>query len=505
MKLLIANRGEIAVRVIRACREMGIGTVAVYSAVDRLSPHVLMADEAFPIGPAPARSSYLDLDRVLAAAQTSGAGLVHPGYGFLAENPHAAERIEAAGLTWVGPPPEAIQLMGSKTESRKIAAGAGVPVIPGLMEPLTDLGELEAFVAEHGLPVLLKAVAGGGGKGMREVRRHEDLAASFDRARSEGGAYFGDDRVYVERLVDRPRHIEVQIVADAEGRAVYVGERECSIQRRHQKVLEECPSPVVAPELRRRLGEAALAVTLAAGYRSVGTVEFLLDPEGHFYFLEMNTRLQVEHPITEEVYGVDLVCEQIRIALGEPLSWRQEDLVPRGHAIECRVYAEDPLRGFAPSPGTITHLQRPAGPGVRVDSGVLEGGVVPLDYDPMLAKLVVWASDRPAAIARLGRALQEYHVGGISTTLTLFRALVDMPEYRRAEVHTGFLDELLASHRLESIHGAQDPQSEEAAVVAAACLATLRAGRLPTDPFSHARGSAWWEAGLRDLHGRYPR
>jgi len=352
MKLLIANRGEIAVRVIRACREMGIETVAVYSAVDRLAPHVLMADEAYPIGPAQASASYLDLDRVLAAAAASGAQLVHPGYGFLAENPRAAERVEAEGLTWVGPPPEAIRLMGSKTESRKIAAAVGAPVIPGLMEPLADLAELESFVAEHGFPILLKAVAGGGGKGMREVRRREELAASFDRARSEGGAYFGDDRVYVERLVDRPRHVEVQIVADGAGGAVYVGERECSIQRRHQKVLEECPSPVVGPELRRRLGEAALAVTLAADYRSVGTVEFLLDPEGRFYFLEMNTRLQVEHPVTEEVYGVDLVREQIRIALGERLSWRQEDLVPRGHAIECRVYAEDtPCAASPPAPG----------------------------------------------------------------------------------------------------------------------------------------------------------
>jgi acetyl-CoA carboxylase biotin carboxylase subunit len=505
MKLLIANRGEIAVRVIRACREMDISSVAVYSEVDRQSPHVLMADEAYPIGPAPARESYLSMDRILDAARRSGADMVHPGYGFLAENAELAERVQAAGLTWVGPPPDAIRLMGSKTESRKIASKAGAPLIPGLLEPLTSPEELEAFVAEHGLPVLLKAVSGGGGKGMRAVHRSEDLQASYERARSEGAAYFNDDRVYVERLVERPRHVEVQVAADQHGNAVYVGERECSIQRRHQKVVEECPSPVVDEKLRRQLGEAALAIVHASGYHSVGTVEMLLDEQGHFYFLEMNTRLQVEHPVTEEVYGVDLVQEQIRLALGERLSLRQEDLVPRGHAIECRVYAEDPLRGFAPSPGKITLLRRPAGPGVRVDSGVLDGSVVPLDYDPMLAKLVVWAQGRPSAVRRLRRALQEYQVRGIATTLTLFRALVDMDEFREARFHTAFLDELLSSHRLEELHGEQDPEAEEAAVIAAACLATLEAERLPEDLLGSGRSSRWWDEGLRVLHGRFPR
>jgi acetyl/propionyl-CoA carboxylase alpha subunit len=353
--------------------------------------------------------------------------------------------------------------------------------------------------------VLLKAVAGGGGKGMREVRRHEDLSAAFDRARSEGQAYFGDDRVYVERLISKPRHIEVQVAADQHGSAVFVGERECSIQRRHQKVVEECPSPVVDSELRHELGEAALAIVRDAGYHSVGTVEFLVDEEGHFYFLEMNTRLQVEHPITEEVYGVDLVCEQISLGLGERLSLRQDELHPRGHAIECRVYAEDPLRGFAPSPGKINLLVSPSGPGVRVDSGVLTGSVVPLEYDPMLAKLVVWAPDRAAAVDRLRRALQEYQIRGIATTLTLFRALVEMDAFSEAAYHTAFLDELLESRRLEELHGAQDPEAEEAAMVAAACLATMQAQRLPEDPFQHGERSAWWSEGMRQAHGRYPR
>jgi acetyl-CoA carboxylase biotin carboxylase subunit len=505
VKLLIANRGEIAVRIIRACREMGIETVAVYSEVDRVAPHVLMADQAFPIGPAEAAKSYLDADRLLAVAATSGAQLLHPGYGFLAENADFAERVEEAGVTWVGPPPTAMRVMGSKTESRKLARAAGVPLIEGLMDPIEDFSELEAFVDEHGLPVLLKAVAGGGGKGMRTVSDRAELASAFERACSEGQAYFGDSRVYVERLVDRPRHVEIQVVADRAGNAVFVGERECSIQRRHQKVVEECPSPVVGPELRARLGQAALAIVDAAGYHSVGTVEFLVNPEGDFYFLEMNTRLQVEHPVTEEVYGVDLVQEQIKLAMGEPLSLEQEDLIPRGHAIECRVYAEDPLRAFAPSPGTITLMVRPGGPGVRVDSGVVGGSVVPLEYDPMLAKLVVWAPDRETSVERLRRALSEYQLRGVATTLTLFRALVEMDDFRDAEFHTGFLDELLATDSLKKLHARQDPEAEEAAVVAVACLATANAHRLSSGLFSHGDDSAWWREGTRQLHARFPR
>ena len=348
-------------------------------------------------------------------------------------------------------------------------------------------------------------MAGGGGKGMRAVDERDDLAAAWERACSEGKAYFGDPRVYVERLVDRARHIEIQIVADHKGNAVYVGERECSIQRRHQKVVEECPSPVVGADLRRSIGEAALSLVRASGYHSVGTVEFLLDPDGRFYFLEMNTRLQVEHPVTEEVYGVDLVHEQINIALGHDLSLRQEDLVPRGHAIECRIYAEDPLRNFSPSPGKITLSVRPAGPGVRVDSGVIAESVVPLDYDPMLAKLIVWAPDRPSAVERLRRALSEYQVSGVATTLTLFRALVEMTAFRDADFHTGFLDELLASGGLAELHGRQDPEAEIAAAIAAGCLATAEAGGLPRDLFAHGEDSAWWNDGVRVAHGRFPR
>jgi acetyl-CoA carboxylase biotin carboxylase subunit len=505
MKLLIANRGEIAVRIIRACHDMGLETVAVYSDADRLAPHVLMAYEALPIGAAPARESYLRVDRILEAAAASGADLVHPGYGFLAENAGFAEAVTNAGLTWVGPPAEVIRIMGSKTESRKLAMKAGAPIIPGLMEPLKDISELEAFVSEHGLPVLLKAVAGGGGKGMRAVDRREDLATAFERACSEGAAYFGDDRVYVERLVSRPRHVEVQVVADLHGASVFVGERECSIQRRHQKVVEECPSPVVGPELRQRLGEVALAIVRASGYSSVGTVEFLLDADGSFYFLEMNTRLQVEHPVTEEVFGVDLVREQIRIALGEPLSLKQEELEPRGHAIECRIYAEDPMRAFAPSPGKIRNLRSPAGPGIRVDSGVVEGSVVPLDYDPMLAKLVVWGPDRNRAIDRLRRALAEYRVLGIDTTLSLFRALIEMPAFTTADFHTSFLDELLEEGGVEALQGRQDQEAEQASLFAAVCQAVLDTGKLATAEGHSSNPSSWWDEGLRQQHGRFPR
>ena len=505
MKLLIANRGEITVRIIRACKEMGIQTVAVYSEVDRLAPHVLMADQSFPIGPPEAAKSYLNMERLIEVAKESGADLLHPGYGFLAENADFAEKVEQAGVTWVGPPPAAMRLMGSKTESRKLAVKEGVPLIPGLMNPIEDISELEDFVDEHGLPVLLKAVAGGGGKGMRAVKDRSELASSLERACSEGLAYFGDSRVFVERLVERPRHVEVQVVADRHGNAVYVGERECSIQRRHQKVVEECPSPVVGPELRSRFGEAALAIVKASGYHSVGTVEFLLAPNGEFYFLEMNTRLQVEHPVTEEVFGVDLVREQINLALGEPLSLRQEDLQPRGHAIECRVYAEDPLNNFAPSPGRISLYVLPAGPGVRLDSGVVAESVVPLEYDPMLAKLVVWAADRSEAIDRLDRALSEYQIRGVATTLTLFRALVGMEAFRSAEFHTFFLDELLASGDLKELHSRQAPEAEEAAVLAAACLATIESSRVPQDLFRHGTQSDWWAEGVRLLHGRFPR
>ncbi len=506
MRLLVANRGEIAVRIIRACRELGIESVAVYSDVDRTQPHVLAADFAVRIGPAPARESYLDQEAILAAARRVGAEAIHPGYGFLAENAGFARAVEAAGLVWVGPPPQAIELLGSKTAARQLAAEAGVPVVPGT-PPLADPEEAAVFGREVGFPILLKAVGGGGGKGMRLVNDEAGLAEAFSRASSEGRSFFSDARVYAEKVIRRPRHVEVQILGDRFGNLVSIGERECSLQRRHQKVLEESPSVAVDAALRARLGEAARAVARAAHYRSAGTVEFLLDEGRSFYFLEVNTRLQVEHPVTEMVYGIDLVQLMIREALGEPVPLRQEELTPRGHAIECRVYAEDPLRGFAPSPGTVQVLQRPAGPGVRVDSGVRSGSVVPLDYDPMLAKLLVWAEDRPAALRRLRRALSEYRISGIATTLPLFRLLLDVPEFVRGELHTGLLDELLASGSVEALEAASDPAVEEVAVVAAACLAAREGERLPEDGFAVAEreGGAWRRAGRRMAQGRFPR
>jgi acetyl-CoA carboxylase biotin carboxylase subunit len=506
MRILIANRGEIAVRIIRACRELGHESVAVFSDVDRVQPHVLGADFAVRIGPAPARESYLDQEAILSAARRTGAGAVHPGYGFLAENAGFARAVENAGLVWIGPPPAAIDLLGSKTAARNLAQRVGVPVVPGT-EPLADAAGARAFGDAVGWPILLKAVGGGGGKGMRVVRSAAEADEALARASSEGLAFFADARVYAEKLVERPRHIEVQILGDRDGAVVHFGERECSLQRRHQKVVEESPSVAVGPELRQRLGEAAIAVAQAASYRSVGTVEFLLAPDGSFYFLEVNTRLQVEHPVTEVVYGVDLVHLMIREALGERITLRQDQLVPRGHAVECRVYAEDPLRGFAPSPGTIVLLERPGGPGVRIDSGVRTGSAVPLDYDPMLAKLVVWGGDREEALARLRRALAEYRITGIATTLPLFRLLLDVPAFRSGELHTGLLDQLLARGSVETLEAAGDPLLEEIAIAAAACVASGDAERLPAEMLDvvEREGAAWREEGRRMAHGRFPR
>jgi acetyl-CoA carboxylase biotin carboxylase subunit len=506
VRILIANRGEIAVRIIRACREMGHESVAVYSDVDRVQPHVLAADLAMPIGPAPARESYLDQGAIVEAARAAGAGAVHPGYGFLAENAAFARAVEAAGLVWIGPPPEAIELLGSKTAARELARRVGAPVVPG-SEPLPDAAAAREFAQGAGYPILLKAVGGGGGKGMRAVKAPGEMEEAFARASSEGQAFFADPRVYAEKLIDHPRHIEVQILGDRFGNIVHFGERECSLQRRHQKVVEESPSVAVDAELRGRLGETAIAVARGAGYRSAGTVEFLLAPDRSFYFLEVNTRLQVEHPVTEAVYGVDLAQLMIREALGERLELRQEDIAPRGHAIECRVYAEDPLRGFAPSPGRIHLLERPDGPGVRVDSGVRAGSVVPLDYDPMLAKLIVWGEHREMSLARLRRALAEYRITGIATTLPLFRLLLDVPAFRSGDLHTGLLDELLASGSVTALQAAGDPALEQVAIMAAACLAAREAEQLPGDTFEvvEREGAAWRGEGRRVAHGRYPR
>jgi len=448
-KVLIANRGEIAVRIARACREMDLRTVAVFSECDRSALHVRYADEAYAIGPSAPRESYLRIDRLIDAAKKSGADAVHPGYGFLAENAGFAAAVRDAGLTFVGPSPEAIALMGSKTAARTSAIKAGVPVVPGTEDPLpasASDAEIASSGAAIGYPLLVKAVAGGGGKGMRTVHRADELLAAVRAARSEAGAAFGDAAVYLERRLTRPRHIEVQLLGDEHGTVVPFVERECSIQRRHQKVVEETPSTVVGEDLRRAMTCAAASVARGVGYSNAGTIEFLLDEDGRFYFLEMNTRLQVEHPVTEMVTGVDLVRWQIRIARGERLTLDPERaLTPCGHAIECRIYAEDPDNNFLPSPGRIVQLRAPAGPGIREDSGATAGLDVPIAYDPMISKLVAWAEDRPLAVARMRRALSEYLITGIRTTLPFFIWLLEQPEFLDARFHTTYLDELLST------------------------------------------------------------
>jgi len=516
-KILIANRGEIAVRIIRACRDLQIASVAVYSDCDRAARHVRMADEAVAIGGNPPTESYLRIDRVVAAANASGADAVHPGYGFLAENETFAAACRDAGLTFIGPTPEAIALMGSKTAARQAAIAAGVTVVPGTESPLgADAAEEEiARIAERiGYPVMVKAVAGGGGKGMRVVPGRGELAGAVRAARSEAGAAFGDPAIYLERRLAHPRHIEVQVLADHHGTVVPFVERECSIQRRHQKVVEESPSPVVGVDLRSRLASAASAIAAAAGYTNAGTVEFLLDEEGRFYFLEMNTRLQVEHPVTEAVTGIDLVEWQIRIARGERLAIDPlRALTPRGHAIECRIYAEDPDSGFMPSPGRITALAPPAGPGIRDDSGFEAGDEVPVFYDALISKLVASGADRPQAMARMRRALAEYDVRGIRTTVPFFRWLLDQPLFLDAAFHTEFLDTLLQQRRGTSF-SAQESSLREVALVAAALYASRLApgvesgfSRIPVDASSGANSAsaAWTQRArvesLRGLEG----
>jgi len=475
-KILIANRGEIAVRIIRACREMQISPVAVFSECDRRALHVRYADEAYAIGPSAPRESYLRIDRLVDVAKRSGADGVHPGYGFLAENEDFAAAVRDAGLTFIGPTPEVVALMGSKTAAREAAVRAGVPVVPGTATPLAaDVpdAEIAAVAAGIGYPLLVKAVAGGGGKGMRTVESAADLASAVRAARSEAGAAFGDAAVYLERRITRPRHIEVQLLGDHYGTVLPFVERECSIQRRHQKVVEETPSLAVTPTLRAAITDAAAKVARAVGYTNAGTIEFLLDSDGQFYFLEMNTRLQVEHPITEMVTGVDLVRWQIRIARGERLTLDPERLLtPHGHAIECRIYAEDPDNNFLPSPGRIQDLRVPAGPGIRDDSGATAGLDVPIFYDPMISKLIAWSEDRPTAVARMQRALREYVVAGIKTTVPFFTWLFDQPEFRQSTFHTTYLDEILKARNGRPFVEA-DSAAEDVAIVAAALQAVL--------------------------------
>jgi len=472
--VLIANRGEIAVRIARACREHGLAAVAVYSEADRGAPHTFAADRAVPIGPPPAVHSYLNIEALLAAARQSGADAVHPGYGFLAESAAFARAVEAAGLTWVGPPPQAIATMGDKLAARATVARAGVPLVPGAE---VGGGDAAAAARRLGFPLLVKAAAGGGGKGMRTVASEAELPDALAAARREAEAAFADGRVYLEKLLVRPRHVEVQVLGDRHGTLVHLGERECSIQRRHQKIIEETPCPVITPRLRTEMTAAALAAARAVGYTSAGTVEFLLDAEGRFYFLEMNTRVQVEHPITEWVTGIDIVAAQLRIAAGAPLGFGQADVCARGHAIEARLYAEDPAAGFFPSAGPILALREPAGPGVRVDSGIAAGGVVPVEYDPLLGKISAWGEGRAMAIARLAAALRDTAVLGPTTNLAFLQDVLAHPAFRRGETHTGFLPEHFATWR---------PGGEEAVAALAAALALAR----PATPAGDARGRA---------------
>ena len=439
--VLIANRGEIARRIIRACRRAGVATVAVYSEADRDALHVREADQAVLLGPAPARESYLDAERILDAARRSGADAVHPGYGFLSENWQFAEACARAGLTFVGPPAEAIHAMGDKAGARRLMAAAGVPTVPGSPGPVADVAAAEAAAAGIGFPLILKATGGGGGIGMARVERTADLAAAFASATRRAQSAFGNAALYLERYLERPRHVEVQVFADAHGSAVHLHERECSIQRRHQKLIEESPAPGLTPSVKLGLTEAAVAGTRAIGYSNAGTFEFLVDAAGGFYFIEMNTRIQVEHPVTEEVTGLDLVVEQLRVAAGERLAWRQEEIVQRGAAVECRVYAEDPDKNFLPSPGTIARLESPTGEGIRVESGVETGSVVSVHYDPLLLKLVARGDDRDAAVARMRAALDATVVEGVRTTIPFLRRVLDHPDVRRGALHTQMVDQ----------------------------------------------------------------
>jgi acetyl-CoA carboxylase biotin carboxylase subunit len=495
-KILIANRGEIAVRLIRACRDMNLASVAVYSDCDGAARHVRMADEAVAIGPSPPTESYLRIDAIVSAALAAGADAVHPGYGFLAENAALAQACAAAGLTFIGPRPEVIARMGSKTEARRAAKAAGLPLVPGTLDalgPETPDGDLQRLAAQIGFPLMVKAVAGGGGKGMRLARAADELLGAVRASRSEAQSAFGDGAVYFERWLARPRHVEVQVLGDRFGTVLPFVERECSVQRRHQKLVEETPSPAVSAALRAEITRAAAALASSVGYTNAGTVEFLLDADGGFYFLEMNTRLQVEHPITEAVTGVDLVQWQIRIARGERLTLDAEALLrPRGHAIECRIYAEDPDAGFLPSPGAIETFEVPHGPGIRDDSGVEAGADIPVFYDALISKLIAWGTDRPEALARMQRALREYTVVGVRTTVPFFRWLLAESAFIGGDVHTGYLDELLQQRNGEPFV-ASDPSFAEVGLMAAALGVAMRAHSVPAGP-----ASAWASAGRRE-------
>jgi acetyl-CoA carboxylase biotin carboxylase subunit len=503
-KLLIANRGEIAVRILRACREMRIAGVVVYSDADRASLHVRMADEAYPIGPAPARESYLRIDKLMEIARRAGCDALHPGYGFLAENPELPRACMDAGIAFVGPSAEAMEQLGSKTAARQLAYRAGVPMVPGVREAIAELEAARRIAGEMGYPVLLKAVAGGGGKGMRAVASANELPAAWRDAGSEALNAFGDASLYIEKYLDRPRHIEIQIFGDAHGNVVYLGERECSVQRRHQKVIEETPSPFMTAELRREMGEAAVRLAREAGYTNAGTAEFLVDADRKFYFLEVNTRLQVEHPVTEAVTGLDLVKLQIRVAAGERLPVAQQEIALHGHAMECRIYAEDPENHFFPSPGRIISWRAPQGPGIRLDEGVYSGWTVPGDYDPLLAKLIAWGANRAETLARLRRALEEFEIAGIRTNTALFQRILTDHDFQNGEIHTRWLDERLASFLPALVQGADaasDPLTTEAAAIAAGLWHVCKAMSSGEQPPATSR---WRHDGRREQLSRTP-
>jgi acetyl-CoA carboxylase biotin carboxylase subunit len=464
-KVLIANRGEIAVRVMRSCREMGIGTVAVFSEADRSSQHVRYADEAYFIGPSPSNESYLVIDKIIEVAKTSKADAIHPGYGFLSENAVFSDRCKQEGLIFIGPPADAISTMGDKITARDTMIRAKVPVVPGTRQAIQDEKEAEKTAEQVGLPVMVKASAGGGGKGMRLVKDRKDLMSGIRAARSEALSAFGDDSVYIEKYIESPHHIEFQILADSHGNVIHLCERECSVQRRHQKVIEETPSPFMTPELREKMGKAAVAAARAVKYEGAGTIEFLVDKDRNYYFLEMNTRLQVEHPITERVVGIDLVREQIRIASGEKLSHRQSDIRQTGHAIECRIYAEDPDNNFMPSPGTILQITQPSGPGVRVDGYVYAGFRIPLYYDPMISKLITWSDTRDSAILRMKRALREYRITGVKTSIKFLERVMENKQFAGGIYDTHFIDENIAE--LTGPAKKERPREEDIAIIAA--------------------------------------
>jgi acetyl-CoA carboxylase biotin carboxylase subunit len=490
-KILIANRGEIAVRIARACRELGIASAAVFSDADCAALHVRLSDEAYRIGPAPSRESYLRIDKLMEIARRAGCDAVHPGYGFLAENPELARACLTNKLTFIGPSAEAMERLGSKTAARQLAARAGVPMVPGTKDAIENPNDARNIAKGLGYPVLLKAVAGGGGKGMRVVAADTAMAAAWRDAASEALNAFGDGRLYLEKYVDRPRHIEIQIFADTQGHVVYLGERECSVQRRHQKVIEESPSPVMKPELRRAMGEAAVRLAKEADYTNAGTVEFLVDGRRNFYFLEVNTRLQVEHPVTEMVTGLDLVKLQIRVAAGEPLPFSQEDVKLSGHAVECRLYAEDPANQFFPSPGKILSWRAPCGPGIRFDDGVYEGFTVSTEYDPMLGKLIAWGNDRAEAIARLGRGLEELSVTGIKTNTSLLLGILRDSQFLNGEIFTRWLDERLPDLLAEKSTVKHDVQAEYAAILAALLYTTGTKDTAPANGVAAEMESRW--------------